>query len=155
MLEIQKNGDNIVITDSNKSEILLDTVKNTVVLDWFDVTFPGEYEKSWILLEVKEFDKKLFYSFAIEQKHLVFILNDKFDLKEEILSFFWDVDILVITWTKDAVKIFENVEAKLVVPYWETKDLFFHELGQHIEEVQSYKIKSELSWDITEFVNIA
>jgi hypothetical protein len=67
--------------------------------------------------------------------------SDSFELKEEILSFFGDVDILLITGTKDAAKVFENIEAKLVIPYGEGKDIFLNTLGQHTQEVDSYKVK--------------
>jgi len=73
-----------------------------------------EYEKSWNLLEVKEYTELLFYKFLIDGKHMCIIYSDSFELKEEIVSFFGDVDILLIIWTKDAVKIFENIEAKVV-----------------------------------------
>ena len=85
---------------------------------------------------------------------MVIISNDSFELKEEILTFFWDVDILIIVWTKDSAKIFENIEAKLVVPYGEGKDLFLQKLGQKVEEEKSYKIKGEFSLDSTDFVNL-
>jgi hypothetical protein len=107
------------------------------------------------LLEVKEYAWLLFYSFTIDSKHLVIIINDKFELKEDILSFFWDVDILIIPWTRESVKIYENIEARVVVPYWPSKQLFLTELGQNIEEVSSYKIKWELLEDKSEFVNLS
>ena len=53
------------------------------------------------------------------------------------------------------MKIFENIEAKLVIPYSEGKDVFLNTLGQHVPEETSYKIRAELSLDNTEFVNLA
>ncbi len=90
----------------------------------------------------------------IDKKRLVIISNDSFELKEEILTFFGDVDVLIIVGTKEAAKIFDNIEAKLVVPYGEGKDLFLNTLGQHIEEESKFKIKWEFSLDSTEFVNL-
>ena len=154
MIEISNKSGTIVLKDSNKKEIAYNTDSLNVTVDWFDVSYPWEYEKSEILLEVKEFEEKLFYKFLIETKHVVIISYDSFELKEEILSFFWDVDILIIIWTRESAKIFESIEAKLVVPYWSWKDVFLNTLGQHIEEVANYKIKSELDVDRTEFVNL-
>lgn len=154
MLEIKNNGGTISIVDSNKTEIKFDTIANNVYLEDFDVSYPGEYEKSWILLEVKEYADKLFYHFLISGKHLVIVNTDTLELKEEILSFFGDVDILLIHGSKESAKLFENIEAKLVVPFAEGKDIFLNTLGQHIEEVSSHKVKSELSIDTTEFVNL-
>ena len=154
MLDIFYKWKNLVIQNWEKKAIEFDTENKTVLLDWFDVTFPWEYEKSEILLEVKEYNSDLYYNFLIDGKHLVIITKDNFELKEEISDFFWDVDILVIIWTKDATKIFENIEAKIVIPYGEAKDIFLQTLGQHIEEVETYKQKWELPFDTTEFVNL-
>ena len=154
MIEVFDKNWVISIETKAKNRITLDTVTFEVKIDDLNVVHPWEYEKSWILLEVKEYNNILFYSFTIEWNHLVIITNDKFDLKEEILSFFGDVDILVIIWSKDSAKIFENIEARLVIPFWEAKDIFLNTLWQHIEEVDSYKVKSDFSLDSTEFVNL-
>jgi len=154
MLDIFYRGDSLLITDSNKKSIDFDYKSNKVLLDWYDVTFPWEYEKSWILLEVKEYNNSLFYNFLIDQKHLVIITEDNFEIKESILEFLWDVDVLIIKWSKEAIKIFENIEAKIVIPYSESKDLFLNSLWQQIEEILIYKQKWELPIDNTEFVNL-
>jgi len=120
----------------------------------FNVTYQGEYEKSGNLLEVKEYTDLLFYKFLIDGKHMCIIYSDSFELKEEIVKFFGDVDILIITGTKEAVKIFENIEAKIVVPYWEGKDVFLNTLWQHTESVKSYKVWADIDGDRTEFVNL-
>jgi len=154
MLEIFYDKNNLVIENKDKKQIVFDYLDKKVLLDNFDVSFPWEYEKSWILLEVKEYNWNLYYNFLIEGKHLVIITEDNFELKEEISDFFGDVDILVIVWTKDATKIFENIEAKIVIPYWESKDIFLNTLWQHTEELDKYKQKWELPIDTTEFVNL-
>lgn len=154
MLELKNTAGVITIVDSNKTEIKFETQSNNVYLWDFDVSYPGEYEKSGILLEVKEYNQQLFYHFLVDGKHLVIVNTDSVDLKEEILSFFWDVDILIIKGSKESAKLFESIEAKLVIPYTEGKDIFLNTLGQHIEEVSSHKIKAELSIDTTEFVNL-
>ena len=154
MIEIYNKSQTVVIEDSNKKQVVFDINSLDVKIDWFSVSYPWEYEKSEILLEVKEYEEKLFYKFLIESRRIVIIPSDSFELKEEILSFFWDVDILIIIWTKESAKIFESIEVKLVIPYGEWKDVFLNTLGQHIEEVKTHKIKSELPVDITEFVNL-
>ncbi len=154
MLDIYYKWENLIIEDSIKKWISFNTNTKQVLLDSFDVSFPWEYEKSNILLEVKQYAWNLFYHFLIDSKHLVIVSEDNFELKEEISDFFGDVDILIIVWTKDSCKIFENIEAKIVVPYWESKDLFLNTLGQHIEEIEKYKQKWDLPIDTTEFVNL-
>jgi len=154
-MEIFNNKWIIEIVSNSKNKITFDIDTKLVTIDGLDVTHPWEFEKAWILLEVKEYANILFYSFTIDSKHLVIISNDNFDLKEEILSFFWDVDVLVIFWSRESAKIFENIEARVVVPYGEWKQLFLTTLGQHSEEVSSYKLKWELSDDTSEFINLA
>jgi len=153
MIEIYNKWDNLII-ENDKKEIVFNTTSLNVLLDGFDVTYPGEYEKSWTLLEVMEYSNTLFYKFIVDSKRLLIVTKDDFELKESILSFFWDVDVLVITWTKKAATLFESIEATIVVPYGESKWLFLTTLGQHIEEEDSIKIKSELPIDSTLFVNL-
>lgn len=154
MLDIFNTNNTLKIINSDKKEIAFNTETKEVSLDNFSVWYPWEYEKSWILLEVKEYEDTLFYHFITDWKHLVIITSDNFTIKEDILSFFWDVDVLLIVWSKDSTKIFENIEAKLVIPYWEWKDVFLNTLWQHIEEIETYKVKWDFSLDSTEFVNL-
>lgn len=154
MIEIKKIQDNIVISNSDKKEIVFDIEKWLIMLDGFDVNFPWEYEKWGILLEVKNYKDILFYNFKVDWTHITIIPTDKFDPEEEILKFLDSVEVLIIKWTKDAAKTFDNIETKVVVPYWEMKSWFFTALWQTPEEIDSYKIKSDISWDNTEYINI-
>lgn len=61
---------------------------------------------------------------------------------------------MIITWTKNAIKMFENIEAKVVIPYGEWKDIFLNSMWQHSEEVSKYKVKSDSDLNNTEFVNL-
>jgi len=154
MLDLEYKKTELIISDSDKKQVSFNIDTKVILLDWYDITFPWEYEKSWILVEVKEYKDNLYYNFLIDKKRLVIISNDSFELKEEILSFFWDVDVLIIVWTKESAKIFENIEAKIVIPYWEWKDLFLNTLWQHPEENKKLKVKWDFSLDSTEFVNL-
>lgn len=153
-MEISNNKQLLELISENKNKITFSYDDNTVKIDDLDVNHPWEYEKAGILLEVKEYNNILFFSLTFDSKHTVIIYDDKFELKEEILSFFWDVDVLIIKWSKESAKIFENIEARIVVPFWEWKQTFLTTLGQHIEEVKSFKVKGELSDDSNIFVNL-
>lgn len=154
MADIFYNNDKLIIQNSDKKSITFDIEAKEVFIDDFLVSYPWEYEKSWILLEVKKYNDILFYKFLVDQKHLSIVTSDSFELKEEILSFFWDIDMLIIVWTKDAVKIFESIEAKVVLPYGEWKDIFLNSLWQNIEPVNKFRIKADFSLDSTDFVNL-
>jgi len=154
MLDFSYRKDVLVVRNDSKKEINFDTNTLEMTLDGFDVSFPWEYEKSGILLEVKEYEETLFYNFLIDSKHVVFVSKDSFELKEDILNFFWDVDILLIKASKDAIKTFENIEAKVIIPYGDEKDIFLNSLWKHLEAVKNYKQKAELPFDTSEFVNL-
>ena len=154
MVDFLYKADDLVIATKEKKEIVFNTKTNTVILDTYDVTFPWEYEKSWILLEVKEFGGNLFYKFLVFGYHLVIVPTDSLELAEDILWFFGNVDVLVIKGTKAGVKIYESIEAKLVIPYGEEKEIFFNALGQNKESVPTFRLKWELNGEITEFVNL-
>jgi len=154
MIEIKKTWDNMLVLSADKKEIVFDTTKGSIMLDGFDVNFPWEYEKWGILLEVKTYREILFYNFKVDKKNITIIPTDKFEISEDILKFLDNVEILIMEWSKDAAKTFENIEAKAVVPYGELKINFFQALWQTPEEVDSYKIKWELSGDNTEYINI-
>ena len=154
MIELSNKSGIITVVDGSKSKIIFDTSSLKVSIDDLDVVHPWEFEKSGILLEVKEYNETLFYSFTVEGKHLLIITSDSFDIKEKILTFFWDVDILIIIGSKESAKIFESIEARLVVPYGDGKSTFLTSLWQHTEEVDSFKVKWEFSLDSTEFVNL-
>ncbi len=153
-MEIRKKKNILEIESDSKWIIYFDEETKEVKIWDLIVSYPWEYEKSGILLEVKEYSWELFYSFAVDSKHIFFVLTDNFELKEEIVSFFWDVDVLIIVWTKKSVNIFENIEARVVIPYGEGKDLFLQSLWQNISPVSNYKLKSDLSLENTEFVNL-
>lgn len=155
-MEIQaSNGKNIEIKNSDNKKVNINYEEKIVKIEDLWIDFPWEYEKAWILLEVKEFEERLYYSFLIESKTVVVIFDENFELKEEISSFFWDVDILLINGGKNSNKIIENIEARIVIPFWEWKDLCLNTLGQHIEEIENYKLKAlDLDWNETQFVNL-
>ena len=154
-MEILNKSWIINIVSNSKKTVSFDTSSNAVKIEDLDVTYPWEFEKSGILLEVKEYNEILFYSFTIDSKHLVIISNDEFEMKEEIMSFFGDVDVLIITWTKKWAEIFENIEARVVIPYWPTKQIFLSTLGQNEPELDTYKVKGDMLDDVSEFVNLA
>ena len=154
MLDIFYKKENLIIENSDKKWISFNINTKEVFLEDYSVSFPGEYEKSSILLEVKKYKENLYYNFLIDSKHIVIITEDNIELKEEISDFFWDVDLLIIIGSKEACKLFESIEAKIVLPYGESKDIFLNTLWQHPEEVEKYKQKGELPIDSTEFINL-
>ncbi len=89
---------------------------------------------------------KLLFQLRFLDKIIWYINYEDLEVDENVVDFFWDIDVLIIKWSKESIKTFENLEAKYVVPVWEHKDIFFSTLWQHPEPVQSIKVK-ELIWE--------
>ncbi|MFA5917243.1 MAG: hypothetical protein WC850_03355 [Candidatus Gracilibacteria bacterium] len=153
-MEIFYKNNNLIIQNSSKKEVVFNIESNDVSIDSFSISNSGEYEKGSILAEVKDYKGILFYHLTLDTHKIVIITNDTFEFTEEILSFFGDVDLLIMPGSKNSVKVYENIEAKMVLPYGEGKDVFFTAISQHNEEVESIKIKGAIQGDITEFVNL-
>ena len=155
MLEIFNENTLLKVKNSDNKVIVVDTVNKKVSIDDFGIDYPGEYEKSWILSEVFEFEQKLFYSIHNEQKLIMVIFDEVNEIKEELLEFFGDVDVLLVAWTKNMQKLIENIETRVVIPFGEGKDVLLNTLWQHKEEISSFKLKQEMWEENTEYVNLA
>lgn len=91
----------------------------------------------------------------MEDRDVAYIGTDALEITEEIADFFRDVDLLVFKGNKNAVKLFENLEARLVVPYGEEKSSFFAALGQNLEPVSKYKTREiDFEGEATGFVHL-
>jgi len=154
MIEVKKSSNIISVTNSDKAEIILDLEKWEAKLGSYDVNFPWEYEKWWILCEVWEFEWNLYYNFVSEWKHISFVKENNFELKNELQKFLNHIDILIINGSKETAKLFENIESKIVIPYWDGAHTFFTTLWQNPEEQKNLKIKDSISWDNIEFINL-
>lgn len=155
MLEIFNENTLLKVKNSDNKVIVVDTVNKKVSIDDFWIDYPGEYEKSWILSEVFEYEQKLFYSIHNEQKLIMVIFDEVNEIKEELLEFFGDVDVLLVAWTKNMQKLIENIETRVVIPFGEGKDVLLNTLWQHKEEISSFKLKQEMWEENTEYVNLA
>lgn len=155
MLEIFNENTLLKVKNSDNKVIVVDTVNKKVSIDDFGIDYPGEYEKSWILSEVFEYEQKLFYSIHNEQKLIMVIFDEVNEIKEELLEFFGDVDVLLVAWTKNMQKLIENIETRVVIPFGEGKDVLLNTLWQHKEEISSFKLKQEMWEENTEYVNLA
>lgn len=150
-MDILKKWSAVVIT-ADKKELTFDEWK--VNIDWLVIDFPWEYEKSSIMCHTIEKDGKLLFQIRFDGKIIGYINYDELEITEDIVDFFWNIDILVLKWSKSSIKIFENMEAKVVVPFWEWKDIFFSTLWQHPEVSSSFRIKSDLDENEVIFVNL-
>lgn len=150
-MDITKKWNAIIVSWDKKDISFEDWIVN---LDWLVLDFPGEYEKSWIMAHAIEKWEKLIFQIRFLDKIIGYINYEDLVVDEEVVDFFWDIDILIIKWSKESIKTFENLEAKFVVPYWEHKEIFFSTLGQHTEVVSSLRIKEQAGENEVTFVNL-
>lgn len=153
-MEIYYKNNNLIVQNSSKKEVIFNIETKEAFIESFSISAQWEYEKWSILAEVKYYKELFFYNLTIDWYKVLIITSNTFELSEEILSFFWDIDLLILPGSKNTIKVYENIEAKIVLPYWEWKDVFFAAISQHKEEVESIKIKWSSLWDVTEFINL-
>ncbi|MDD3302680.1 MAG: hypothetical protein PHN31_03915 [Candidatus Gracilibacteria bacterium] len=153
-MEIFYKNNKLIIQNTSKKEVIFDITSQDISIDLFSISKQGEYEKGSILAVVKKHNGSLFYNLNLDGYKVVIITNDTFEFNEEFLSFFGDIDLLILPGSKNSIKIYENLEAKIVLPFGEGKDIFFTSISQHKEEVESHKIKGAILGDVTEFVNL-
>ena len=148
---LEKNSSLVIVSD--KKEIAFS--KSSLSLDGMTIDYPGEYEKSGFLVSVMEAGENLLFSVRIEDHDIAYIGTDSLEITEDIADFFNNTDILVLPGTKNAAKIYENLDSRIVVPYGEEKNILLSTLGQNVEGVARYKTKeADFEGDNTLFVNL-
>lgn len=152
-MDITSRNNRIVIT-SDKKEIIFQS-PTSIVLDGMIIDFFGEYEKSGFMATFHEVEGKPLFTFRAEGKNIAYVPTDTLEITEKVVDFLGNIDILILPGDKNATKIFENLEARMVVPYGEETPLFLSSLGQNIEMVEKYKTKeSDFEGEATVFVRV-
>lgn len=152
-MDITSRNNRIVIT-SDKKEIVF-SGPDSITLDGMSIDFFGEYEKSGFLATFHEVEGKPLFALRVEGKNIAFVPTDTLEITEKVVDFLGNIDILILPGDKNATKIFENLEARMVVPYGEETPLFLSSLGQNIEAVEKYKTKEvDFEGEATVFVRV-
>lgn len=152
-MDITSRDNQIVIT-FDKKEIVFNSPKS-IVLDGMTIDFPGEYEKSGVLVTHHEIQNVSLFTLRVEGKNVAYVPTDTLEITEKVVDFFGNIDLLILPGDKNATKIFENMEARVVVPYGEETPLFLSALGQNIEMVDKYKTKeADFESEGTVFVRV-
>lgn len=152
-MDITSQNNQIIITSDKKDIIFSDA--SSISLDGMIIDFHGEYEKSGFLTEFKEIEGTPLFTLRVEGKNIAYIPTDKLEITEKVVDFLGNIDVLILPGDKNATKIFENLEARMVVPYGEETPLFLSSLGQNIEMVEKYKTKEvDFESESTVFVRL-
>lgn len=152
-MDITSRNNQIVIT-SDKKEIVFQS-PTSIVLDGMTIDFFGEYEKSGFLATFHEVEGKNLFTLRVEGKNIAYVPTDTLEISEKVVDFLGNIDILILPGDKNATKIFENLEARVVVPYGEETPVFLSSLGQNIEITDKYKTKeTDFEAESTVFVRV-
>lgn len=152
-MDITSRDNQIVIT-SEKKEIIFNTPKS-IILDTMLIDFPGEYEKSGVLVTHHEIQGVSLFTLRVEGKNVAYVPTDTLEITETVVDFLGNIDILILPGDKSATKIFENLEARMVIPYGEETPLFLSSLGQNIEMVEKHRTKEiDFESESTVFVRV-
>ncbi len=152
-MEITLSQNTPVITTDKK---LVQFQQENLIIDGLVIDTPGEYEKSGVLVHSVLVNGVLVHELQVERKIVGYIPTSITDTSEELMAFFGDLDLLLIGGTKEDIKIFETMEARLVVPYGESRDQFLMAVGQSaLESVEKFKSKeSDFEGETTVFVRL-
>ncbi len=152
-MDITSRDNQIVIT-SDKKEIIFQS-PTSIILDGMTIDFFGEYEKSGFMATYHEVEGKSLFTLRVESKNIAYVPMDTLEITEKVVDFLGNIDILIIPGNKNSTKIFENLEARMVVPYGEESPVFLSSLGQNIELVDKYKTKEvDFESEATVFVRV-
>lgn len=146
--------DNQIVIISDKKEIVFSS-PTSITLDGMTLDFPGEYEKSGFLVTIHEIQGVFLFTLRVEGKNIAYVPTDTLEITEKVVDFLGNIDMLILPGDKNATKIFENLEAHIVVPYGEEAPVFLSSLGQNIESVDKYKTKeADFESEGTVFVRV-
>lgn len=151
-MEITLSPAGPVIMTDKKSVIFGDLLN----IDGLVIEMPGEYEKSGVLLQTRLIEGVLVHELQIERKIVGYIPASITEASEALIEFFDDLDVLFIAGSKEAVKLYESLEARVVVPYGEGQESFLMAVGQGaLESVDKFKSKeSDFEGETTVFVKL-
>ncbi len=147
-----------------QNTLIINTDKKTVKfgaegleIDGLKIDMPGEYEKSGVLLQTRLIGGSLVHELQIERKIVGYVPAEILEPSEDLVAFFDDLDILLVSGSKSDIQIFESLESRVVIPYGEWRDGFLHAIGQaSLEAVEKYKSKeSDFGGETTLFVKLS
>lgn len=152
-MDITSRDNQIVIT-SDKKEIIFQS-PTSIILDGMAIDFFGEYEKSGFLATFHEVEGHPLFTLRVEGKNIAYVPVDTLEITEKVVDFLGNIDILILPGNKNATKIFENLEARMVIPYGPETPIFLTSLGQNIEMVDKYKTKEvDFEGETTVFIRV-
>ena len=152
-MEIIEKDSHIEISSEKKAIVL---EGGGIQVDGMTIDFPGEYEKSEVLVHAMDLAGSIVYELRVEGRVIAYLPPTVTQESEEQLSaFFQNLDILVLAGSKESAKISEFLDARIVIPYGEGKDIFLTTFGQAIEAVDKFKPKeADFEGEKTVFVRL-
>jgi hypothetical protein len=141
----------VVAVNSDKTEISF--AANGLTVAGYVIDFPGEYERSGVLVEAVEQQGGLVFHLKTEGVKIAYFDHEKFESDKPFVDFLGDVDVLILKGSKESAKAAEGIDARVVIPYGAGAQPFLAALGQNLEPATKYKLKeADLSGEVTKYV---
>lgn len=128
-----------------------------IMIDDYEIDFPGEYEKSGIIAEVHEFGENLTVTrLTVGDRTVLFLPETIESMTSDMTEFAGNVDILLVPGKKELQKVIETIDARVVVPYGAGKSALFGAFGQSVEPQAKRSLKAaDFDDEKTIFVDIS
>ena len=97
-----------------------------IMIDGYEIDFPGEYEKSGVIAEVRQFADDLSLTRLTVGDHTVLHVPENIEeFTADMTSFAGNVDVLIVPGKKELQKTIEKIDARVVIPYGSSKSALF------------------------------
>lgn len=113
----------------------------SMTIDGFVIDFPGEYEKSNILVEAEEFWDEYMFMCVIWGRKVTYVPASIESMTTDMITRIGDVDVLVVHGTKELKGAIEKIEPNVLVPYGTSRSLLLWAFGNVDEPVQKRVLK--------------
>ncbi len=130
---------NIVSIESDKKTI--NFLPDSVEVDSLTIDMAGEYEKGGFLAYAHEHNGFRIYQLRVEGYRVGYIPALLTELSSEEMSFFGDLDILIVPVNPSSHALIEKLEPRLIVIFGDSAYDFGVKIGNTESPVQKYKLK--------------
>lgn len=150
-MEFLLKSERVTAITADKAEIIF-AVEGLSIAGYL-IDFPGEYERSGVLVEAIEQQGGLVFHLKTEGIKIAYFDHEKFEPTKELVGFLGDVDVLVLRGSKESAKSAEEIDARVVIPYGTGAQSFLAALGQNLEAMPKYKLKeADMAGEVTKYV---
>ena len=122
-----------------KIRVVFDDASMTI--DDFVIDFPGEYEKSNILVEAEELGEHYIFASVIGGRKITYLPSSIDAITSDMITKIGDVDVLIIAGVKALKEVVEKIEPNVLLPYGPSRSTLLGAFGQTEEPLVKKVLK--------------